>query len=115
MSTFIKVIIFIFVLYIGILIGIPWAKYFIYKNSTFKVLNISQTLTQREILKLLLNKAEELNINVKRSNIQIVDYQNGKKYIIKYKDEVKFPFIENKLIFDYEIKKFRYNPGVQYD
>ena len=115
MSTIIKVIIFIIIIYLGILVGLPWAKYFIFKNSTYKVLNISQTLSQREIIDLLLTKADELNINVKKSNIKIVDFQNGKEYIIKYKSAVNFPFVENKLIFDYEIKKFRYSTGASHD
>ena len=115
MSTIIKVIIFIIIIYLSILVGLPWAKYFIFKNSTFKVLNISQTLTQEEIIDLLLKKADELHLDVKKSNIKIVDYQNGKEYIIKYKSAVSFPFVENKLIFDYEIKKFRYAPGAGHD
>ena len=115
MSTIIKVIIFIIIIYLGILVGLPWVKYFIFKNSTFKVLNITQTMTQGEIVDLLLKKADELHLDVKKSNIKIVDYQNGKEYIIKYKSAVSFPFVANKLIFDYEIKKFRYASGAGHD
>ncbi len=115
MSTIIKVIIFIILLYLGILVALPWAKYFIFKNSTFKVLNISQTLSEQEIVDLLLKKADELHIDVKKSNIKVVDYENGKEYIINYKSKVTFPFVANQLIFKYEIKKFRYSPGAGHD
>jgi hypothetical protein len=114
-STIIKVIIFIFVIYLGILVAIPWAKYFIYKNSVYKIVNISQSFKRDEIVDLLLQKAEELNIKVKKQNIKIIDYENGEEYVINYKSDVTFPFVANKLIFTYEIKKFRYAPGVGHD
>jgi hypothetical protein len=107
MFKIVKLIIVILALYIGISCAIPWIKFYIFKSSSFKVINISTSITNKEIIDMLKEKAEELNIKLDKDSISIEEFDNGNKFIVKYKSIVSFPYVENKIIFDHEFSRFR--------
>lgn len=108
MFKIIKLIIVIIGIYIAVVCTIPWVKYYVFKNSAYKVINISNNNTHSEVVELLLDKAEELNINISKANITLEEYEEGMIYTISYKTIVGFPVVENKIIFAHEFEKLRY-------
>lgn len=107
MFKIIKLLIVIAGIYIAVLCALPWVKFFIFKNSVSKVLNISRNITNAEIMEYLLEKADETNIPITQKNITIEPQQDGDLYIFEYKSVIGFPVVENKIIFKHEFSKLK--------
>lgn len=111
MFKLIKIAIIILGIYIGMSCALPWIKFVVFKNSALKVLELSKDIDDSEIVKLLLEKADELNVRITNKNIFIEELEDGNKYTVKYRSIIGFPIVANKLIFDHEFSKFRDKRG----
>jgi hypothetical protein len=107
MFKIVKLIILILAIYVGVSCAIPWIKFFIFKGSSFKVINISTNITNKEIVDMIKDKAKELHIKLDKDSIKLENWENKTKFTVKYKSVVSFPYIENKIIFDHMFSRTR--------
>ena len=107
MFKILKIVLVVISIYVAVSCAVPWIKFFIFKNSAFKVINISRNLSHGEVVGYLLEKAVELKVPVKKNNIEIEEHEAGSLYTIQYQSVVGFPLIENKIIFAHEFSRLR--------
>lgn len=102
MKSLIKTLIAVLIIYIGFMLSMPWIKFYIFKNSATK--RIDEVPAER-LIKSLLDAAEETGVPFKSENLKTEEFTNYVKYIIEYKEVVKFPVVKKEVIFDMKIER----------
>jgi hypothetical protein len=103
MGTFVKIIIFVFVLYIGVLFAIPWSKYYAFRNA-FK--NTVESSSETNIPANIAKSAEDVGVPVKKEDVRIEEFVNKKRYYVTYSATVTLPF-GKEVKFDYMIEQYK--------
>jgi len=102
MGWIIKIIIFIMLVYMGIVAGGPHVKYFIFKNTLNDTVEKADL---RDVNKEIMIAADGLGIPLDVDNITKEEYSGKIIYTIKYHESVTVPVIKKKLEYDFKIEK----------
>ena len=89
MKILIQIFIFIMVVYLGYISGMPWVQYYIFKKS---VVERIESVEHKRVVETILNASEDLNVPVTKENITKDEYVNKIRYTITYNKTVEFPF-----------------------
>lgn len=102
MGTFIRVIIFIIVLYVGAAAALPWVKYKMFENA-FK--NAVDSSKLENIPVNILKAAEDAGIPITQDDVIIEEYVDKRKYSVTYEAEAELPF--KTLRFTYTVEGYK--------
>jgi hypothetical protein len=108
MGTYIKFIITLIVIYCLILLGLPWAKYTIYKSAAERIMLNEEKLPKSKVISSLLTEAEDLKIPLKKEDIKFIeDYADKITTVVEYTEIVNFPVINKQVEYKFKIEKER--------
>jgi hypothetical protein len=103
MGTFVKVAIFVFAIYLGVVFAIPWGKYYIFRTSFNNAVDSSVI---SNIPENIAKSAEELSIPVTEDDVIVEEYVDKLKFSVSYTASVPVPFMNN-VEFTYKLEKFK--------
>ncbi|GAB1536456.1 hypothetical protein ADMFC3_20870 [Geovibrio sp. ADMFC3] len=102
MGTFIKVIIFIIVLYLGATAALPWIKYKMFENAFKNALNTSEL---ENIPVNIVRAAEDTGVPIREDDVVIEEYVDKLKYSVTYDAVAELPF--KTLKFTYTVEGYK--------
>jgi len=106
MRILIKLTITFLVIYCLILLGLPWAKYAIFKSAAEKIISNREHLPKSQVISSLLSEAEDLKVPLKKENIKFIEgYENKIAAVVEYTEIVNFPVINKQVKYKFKIEK----------
>ncbi|QAR34237.1 hypothetical protein EP073_12730 [Geovibrio thiophilus] len=102
MGTFVRVIIFIIVLYLGAMAALPWIKYKMFENAFENAVDSSNL---ENIPVNIAKAAEDVGIPVTEEDVIIEEYVDKRKFSVTYDAEAELPF--KTLKFTYTIEGYK--------
>lgn len=102
MGTFLKIIVFIAILYLGVVAAVPWVKYKMFEIAFDNAIKTSYTA---DVPAAIQRAADGSGVNIKAEDIIIEEYEGEIKYSVTYEAQANLHF--KILTFTYTLEGYK--------